>query len=141
MTRDQVSSRMVALFETEIMPTRENGQKEYSGGEDNAFGNFQRLAKELSLDQKQVLWVYAMKHKDGIASYLNGHTSQREDVTGRLKDLIVYLFLLWCMIEEERDLEREMAKRSLFGAQQMVNAYPGPLSALGGLGQVFARPW
>ena len=42
-----------------------------------------------------------MKHIDGIASHIKGHTSQREDVRGRLTDAIVYLCILWGMIEKE----------------------------------------
>jgi len=45
--------------------------------------------------------VYLLKHIDGITAYLNGHKSQREDVRGRIKDAIVYLMLLWAMIEEK----------------------------------------
>lgn len=93
---------MGVLFDNEVMATREEGQKEYSGGNDNAFGNFERLATQLDMSREKVLWVYAMKHVDGIASWLKGHKSQREDITGRIKDLIVYLFLLWCMIEDDR---------------------------------------
>jgi|TARA_R100001530_G_scaffold131243_1_gene102779 hypothetical protein len=44
--------------------------------------------------------VYLLKHIDGITAYLAGHKSQREDVRGRIKDAIVYLMLLWAMIEE-----------------------------------------
>jgi hypothetical protein len=80
-----------------------NGQKEYAMDEDNVFANFQRIANQTGLDQKMVLWVYLMKHIDGIASHIKGHTSQREDVRGRLTDAIVYLCILWGMIEEEDD--------------------------------------
>ena len=45
--------------------------------------------------------TYMLKHVDGIAAYVKGHKSQREDVTGRITDCIVYLMLLWGMIEEE----------------------------------------
>jgi len=103
MTRNEVAELMQHLFEKEVMATREEGQKEYAHDDGNAFANFERVAEDLEMDRKMVLWVYAMKHRDGIASYLKGHESQREDVTGRIKDLIVYLFLLWGMILEDRD--------------------------------------
>ena len=45
--------------------------------------------------------VYVLKHIDGISSFVNGHHSQREDVRGRITDVIVYLCLLWGMIEDE----------------------------------------
>jgi len=76
------------------------GQLEYAGGAD-AFGNFNRLAQMLGLDRKAVLLVYAVKHWDGIASYVRGHRSQREHVFGRINDLIVYLILLRGMIQED----------------------------------------
>lgn len=78
------------------------GQAEYAGGE-NVFGNFVRGALEIGVGPEAVLWIYAMKHKDGIAAYLRGHKSQREPVEGRIIDLIVYLILLHCMVTVEKD--------------------------------------
>src|SRR5689334_1632374 len=99
MTKEQMAQVMDEMF-VEERQVREAGQKEYDHG-DNAFGNFERLAEQLHMDRKQVLWVYFMKHIDGILSYLNGHKSQRENVRGRIKDARVYLALLRGMIEEE----------------------------------------
>jgi hypothetical protein len=77
------------------------GQKEYAHRADNCFANFERVGERLGLDRKQVLMVYAEKHLDGIHSYIKGHRSQREDVRGRIADEIVYLCLLWGMVETE----------------------------------------
>jgi len=41
-----------------------------------------------------------IKHVDGLCAYVDGHHSQREDVRGRLTDIIVYCFLMWGMVEE-----------------------------------------
>jgi len=41
-----------------------------------------------------------LKHIDGICSFVEGHKSQREDVRGRITDVIVYLCLLWGMVEQ-----------------------------------------
>ena len=79
------------------------GQKEYAMTQDNVFANFQRIAEQTGQDQKMVLWIYLMKHIDGIAAHIKGHRSQREDVRGRLTDAIVYLCILWGMIESEDD--------------------------------------
>ena len=49
--------------------------------------------------------VYLMKHMDGINAWIKGHKSQREDVTGRIKDAIVYLCLLWGMAETQHKLD------------------------------------
>ena len=87
-----------AIFEqVELIHTE--GQKEYAMDEDNVFANFERIANQTGQNKEMVLWVYLMKHIDGIASYLRGHRSQREEVQGRLTDAIVYLCILWGMIE------------------------------------------
>ena len=79
---------------------RAAGQKEYARKQNNAFANFERIANNLDLDKKEVLLVYLLKHIDGICAYVKGHKSQREDVRGRITDVIVYLCLLWGMVEE-----------------------------------------
>ena len=96
---------MQKLVKTEILPkvlqTRDAGQKEYAQDEDNVFANFERIALAIDVDRERVLMTYLLKHIDGISAYTKGHRSQREDVTGRLTDAIVYLMLLWAMIREE----------------------------------------
>jgi hypothetical protein len=91
----------------EIQELRKAGQAEYVGGDQNAFGNFERLANMLDLDRKSILWVYCTKHLDGITSYLRGHKSQREDVRGRINDVIVYLILLRGMIDDEESIGKD----------------------------------
>lgn len=89
-----------SCVEDEIMALRAAGQREYAGGLD-AFGNFNRLSEELFLKREQVLWVYLQKHMDGITAHVeHGHRSQREPVQGRIKDVMVYLLLLWAMKTE-----------------------------------------
>ena len=48
--------------------------------------------------------VYLLKHIDGITSFVNGHQSQREDVRGRLTDIIVYCILFWGMVEDNENI-------------------------------------
>jgi hypothetical protein len=80
---------------------REAGQKEYARNQDNAFANFERIADYIDTDRQKVLLTYLLKHIDGICSFVNGYRSQREDVRGRITDAIVYLCLLWGMIDDE----------------------------------------
>jgi len=87
------------IFE-EVQDMRDAGQKEYAQQEDNAFANFERISGWLDTNKKEVLMVYLMKHIDGICSWIKGHKSQREDVTGRIVDCIVYLCLLYGMSQE-----------------------------------------
>ena len=84
----------------QIQQTRDDGQKEYAHDKDNVFANFDRVGSLLSITSEKTLMVYLLKHIDGITAYLAGHKSQREDVRGRIKDAIVYLILLWAMVEE-----------------------------------------
>ncbi len=100
-TQETMADEFFRVFENEIMALRNAGQKEYAHEGGSPFANFERGADDAGIDRKQILWIYAMKHKDGIAAALKGHTSQREDVRGRINDLIVYLFLLRGMFNEE----------------------------------------
>ena len=96
--------KMTSLMDNiwkQVQQTRDDGQKEYAHDQDNVFANFNRVGNLLNVKPGNVLLVYLMKHIDGITAYLAGHKSQREDVRGRIKDAIVYLCLLWAMVEEE----------------------------------------
>ena len=100
MTHKKMQTLMNAIIK-EVTLTRDEGQKEYAHDEEDVFANFNRVANLLEEDRKKVLMTYMLKHIDGIAAYVKGHKSQREDVTGRITDCMVYLMLLWGMIEEE----------------------------------------
>ena len=103
-----MNHKQMAKVMEDIMKTvnymRDEGQKEYAHDDDNVFANFNRISDLLGVDRKKVLMTYMLKHVDGVAAYVKGHKSQREDVTGRITDIIVYLMLLWAMIEEEDGL-------------------------------------
>jgi hypothetical protein len=85
---------------------RAAGQKEYARNQNNAFANFERIAKNLNLSREKVLLVYMLKHIDGIISHVDGNYSQRENVRGRITDAIVYLCLLWGMQDEQLKAKR-----------------------------------
>ena len=97
MKHNEMLGQIKQIF-NKVITMHTEGQKEYAMDEDNVFANFERIAEQTGFDKKMVLWIYLMKHIDGIASYLRGHQSQREDVRGRLTDAIVYLCILWAMI-------------------------------------------
>ena len=97
-------SQMHKLMDTilkNIVKIRDEGQKEYAHDENNVFANFERSSRLLDISRDKALKVFLLKHIDGIAAYVKGHKSQREDVRGRITDCIVYLMLLWGMIEEK----------------------------------------
>lgn len=91
----------------DLVALGEQGQKEYAHDEQNALANFERLASELEIPREKVLWIYFRKHLDGIKAHINGFTSQREPVQGRIKDAIVYLMLLYCMVEDNEKILKE----------------------------------
>ena len=85
----------------EVRSVRKAGQKEYAHDQDNCFANFERIAEIQGLSREQILMTYLLKHIDGVMSYVQGHKSQREDVRGRIVDIIVYLTLLWGMADQD----------------------------------------
>ena len=99
-TQEDVADLMAKVF-NECYETRASGQKEYAHDEGNALRNFEGLAADLGIGREEVLWVYMKKHLDGILAYIRGHRSQREDVRGRIKDVIVYLILFQAMVEDD----------------------------------------
>lgn len=108
MTKEQMALVMDKVFE-ECRGLRSAGQKEYAHREENAFANFERVGERLGISREQCLLVYMEKHLDGIHSYVQGHKSQRESVTGRINDAIVYLCLLRGMVNENA-VREESAK-------------------------------
>ena len=100
MTQKQMEALIQKIF-LEIQKTRAAGQKEYARRNNNAFANFERVGENLEISREDVLLVYLLKHIDGICSFVKGHKSQREDVRGRITDAIVYLCLLWGMVEND----------------------------------------
>lgn len=104
MKKSEMAEVMDQVFK-ECGGLREAGQQEYAHKDEEAFANFNRVAERLGIDRKAVLMVYAEKHIDGIHSFIKGHKSQREDVRGRINDVIVYMCLLRGMIEEDQTKE------------------------------------
>ena len=99
-SQEQMSEIMEAVFQ-ECRNLRDAGQKEYAGVGQDAFANFNRVALMTGIDRRAALMVYALKHWDGIIHHIKGQISQRENVRGRIDDLIVYMCLLRGMIDEE----------------------------------------
>jgi len=106
MTKDQFDDLFTSIID-QVKSTRDDGQKEYAHDEVNVFANFERTARQLNTTREKVLMTFLMKHMDGIVAHINGHTSQREDIRGRIKDAIVYLTLYWAMVEGEMGVKWE----------------------------------
>lgn len=86
----------------ECRALREAGQREYAHDDGNAFANFEDDSEATGASREAVLTIFANKHWRGIRAWVGGHRSQRENVRGRLNDMIVYLCLLRGMVDERR---------------------------------------
>ena len=86
----------------EVFRTRNAGQSEYARDIEDVFANFERVASFTRESREKVLLTYMIKHVDGLCAYADGHKSQREDVRGRLTDIIVYCILFWGMVEDNK---------------------------------------
>ena len=125
-------SKVMDRILKEVAIMRDAGQEEYSHDNSDVFANFNRVSNLLDVDRKKVLMTYMLKHVDGIAAYVKGHESQREDVTGRITDCVVYLMLLWGMIEEDDVLSRKKGDAPLLDVQKKIQRESGDLSLGGG---------
>lgn len=99
MIKQEMNDLMFHIFE-EVMRIRNAGQSEYARDIKNVFANFERVASFTRDSKEKVLLTYMIKHVDGLCAYADGHQSQREDVRGRLTDIIVYCILFWGMVED-----------------------------------------
>ena len=93
-----------SIFE-EVLRIRDAGQSEYARSKKNVFANFERVASFTDTTREKALLTYMLKHIDGLCAYADGHRSQREDVRGRLTDIIVYCLLFWGMVEDNAKQE------------------------------------
>jgi hypothetical protein len=98
-SRAAVAKVMEKVFD-ECRTLREAGQREYAHDDSNAFANFEDDADAFGISREMDLLIFANKHWRGVRSWARGHKSQRENVRGRINDLIVYLTLLRAMADE-----------------------------------------
>jgi hypothetical protein len=97
MIKEEMNDLMEHIFD-EVTRIRNAGQSEYARDLENVFANFERVASFIRQPREKVLLTYMIKHVDGLCAYADGHKSQREDVRGRLTDIIVYSILFWGMV-------------------------------------------
>ena len=104
--RENMKKLINRIFK-EVLRVRDAGQTEYARDGVNVFANFERVASFTGTSREKALLTYMIKHIDGLCAYADGHRSQREDVRGRLTDIIVYCLLMWGMVEENNSKTRE----------------------------------
>ncbi len=102
MVKEDMNDLMEHIFD-EVTRIRNAGQTEYARDLDNVFANFERVASFTGTTREKALLTYMIKHVDGLCAYADGHNSQREDVRGRLTDIIVYAMLFWGMVVDNKN--------------------------------------
>lgn len=70
-------------------------------GKDDALANFKGQGQALGLHPKQVWGIFAGKHWAAIMTFIKDGDVQSEPIEGRILDLILYLFLLLGLNEDE----------------------------------------
>lgn len=118
-TKRQLSILLDTTF-CNISTLQETKGAEYSrGGYDkdgsDILDNFRRNGEELNLPMEVILRVYAAKHYAAITQYIvDLHAGVVRDVSepidGRVDDLINYLLLFKCMLEERRQESLDAAQ-------------------------------
>lgn len=79
-----------------------NKGREYAGDYD-ALGNF-KTGGDIGVTPNQKLWIFLDKHLSSVKSYIkHGKEFSNEPIEGRINDAINYLFLLRCLIVEEKE--------------------------------------
>ena len=107
MHRQDMRRLIERIFE-EVIRVRDAGQSEYARNHKNVFANFERVASFTNTTREKAVLTYMIKHIDGLCAYADGHRSQREDVRGRLTDIIVYCLLFWGMVDDNtKKLKKE----------------------------------
>jgi DNA-binding SARP family transcriptional activator len=99
MTYEEAEKLAEKMYQEELAIGKTKG-KEYT--QTDRLDNFKRLAKELGVDPKVILWIYLRKHIDSIVSFIKTGGVLSEPIQGRITDARVYLFLLRGLVEEEQ---------------------------------------
>ncbi len=106
--------RQKELFTTlikEEMKLLEQKGAEYASDAD-ALANFKKRAEDIGIDPKQILWIFLSKHLDSIKSFIKkGHVVSNEPIEGRVQDARNYLFLLLCLLDEEKTQQSAAAEK------------------------------
>lgn len=102
--------KFVAEFLDQCIGTMKSKGDTYAGAGQDKFANFKRLAAKLGLHEFQVLMVYMQKHLDAIESFIREEYNDPEPISGRIKDAINYLLILYGMIRESTQESMEGKK-------------------------------
>jgi len=98
-----------------------NKGREYAGDQD-ALNNF-KTGTDIGITPLQKSWVFTEKHISSIKSYIkNGKEFSSEPIEGRILDAMNYLFLISCLVKEQKEQAAKQAPKSdCHGAVECYN--------------------
>lgn len=111
MNRENFLTLMSRAYDDLVELNKTKG-KDYAGDED-ALSNFKDAAEQLGVAPEQVWAVYAHKHWSAIVSYCARGQVESEPIEGRIKDLILYGFLLLGLVHDREHQGIREATRCL----------------------------
>lgn len=101
MNRSKFGDLMDSVYDDLKRLNRTKGH-DYAG-DDDALANFKLAGQRLGLTPEAVWGVYASKHWSAIETYIKEGQVESEPIEGRIKDAILYLFLLMGLVAESYD--------------------------------------
>jgi hypothetical protein len=102
---DQQRDQLKLVIE-ELEDLLHNKGKEYSSTED-CLANFKH-GTDIGVTPEQKLWIFLDKHLSSIKTYIReGQVFSNEPIEGRINDAINYLFLLRCLIVDNKQKQTE----------------------------------
>lgn len=147
MTQSFSHERYNQIIETTVAEIKKLGTLkggEYAGDTDR-LANFRRNGENLGLPMSTVWAVYAGKHWDAINQYIkdernNTMRTRLESIEGRVDDLLVYLILFKCILEEANipkiDVSQKVHARSNAPDRMALGLVDMMLSPVAGEGEV-----
>jgi hypothetical protein len=110
------------FYQANIQVMKSKGE-EYAGSDDK-FANFKRLAELQQISTLSIWFTYFTKHFDSLTSFIRRvnkgesipeiEATLSEPISGRIGDMINYLFILKGMIDEEKELPLKNPKMPQF---------------------------
>lgn len=99
--------------------------RDYEPEEDDVLSFFKEMTSETGMTEEQIWSVLARKHWSAILSYVKNHRedgySPSEPVDGRIRDLILYLFLLLGIVSDVTDARDGFSSEDLAALRKPEN--------------------
>lgn len=94
----------INAFLDECFQTMKSKGHDYRQGDDtDILHNFRTVASAVDTDMMRVWYTYFFKHYAALVTYIKeGGQSESEPITGRVKDMIVYLLLFYKILDEAK---------------------------------------